>query len=95
MTPRVLGTLGLMLLAFTAGCGGDDDDAGSAGTTSSTAEATTTTAADAETSGSEVITHEGFGAIRIGMTVEEAQAAAGGGAIYEAPNRTRTTPAAT
>ncbi len=85
MTRPMLGTFGLILLTFTAGCGGDDDDSESAGTTSSTAEATTTTAAEAKPSGSGIITHEGFDAIKIGMTVEEAQAAAGQGATYEAP----------
>ena len=81
----MLGTLGLTLLTLTTGCGGDDDDSASAGTTSSTAEATTTTATEAKTGGSGIITHEGFGAIKIGMTLEEAQAAAGEGATYEAP----------
>ncbi len=90
MTPRTVSTLALILLTLTTSCGDDDDDSGSAGTTSSTAEATettatTTTATTATTGGPEVITHEGFGAIKIGMTLDEAQAAAGEGATYEAP----------
>jgi hypothetical protein len=92
MTPRRVRTWGLILLTLTTNCGGDDA-AESAGTTSSTAETASSTTPTAETSTTvaadapapEVITREGFGAIRIGMTVEEAQAAAGDGATYEAP----------